>query len=266
VEAVTKPLRAFRSLSNRLLHSPPRENHPPFIIKDEFLPKGDFVALQRWAFSVHCGLTRKNMNWIEVLVGDFAEVKISDPFITQEPIPDELDRFAKALREFDRIGEELDLFFQVYRWTPRSGIGLHGRVRKNVDLVRERHLGSQLGRRSHLLRDRQGVRVGARPLPQADDESTRAEQLEGGPQGCVQFLDRSRTHLNPGLHLPAWDLPDLPAYVPACSPGPGYGRRLVASAATSSKARTDERPTCVLSLSWDNVARLDCAVVIVGRG
>ncbi|MGI9308068.1 MAG: 2OG-Fe(II) oxygenase [Gammaproteobacteria bacterium] len=118
---------------NRRLDPPPPHKGPhtvllsgKILVRDDFLPSEDFIALQRWAVSVPTPKTRKDREWQQLLVRDFGENKGSRQWASDhDDVPEEAQPFVKALREAEIIAKDDLLHFGVYRWERLSGMGIH---------------------------------------------------------------------------------------------------------------------------------------------
>jgi len=96
------------------------------VLWDEFLPKNDFIALQRWANQATCEFTRADRKWQEQLVRDFDECYGSRQWCSlSDDMPDEVRTFVNAVYKTGLIPEGTEIHLGVYRWQPKSGMGEH---------------------------------------------------------------------------------------------------------------------------------------------
>ncbi len=124
--------RLARAISRRLDPPPPVAGPSTvllsgkILVKDNFLPEQEFIALQRWAFSVETPRTRKDRQWHEQLNRDFAENKSSRQWSSEhDDMPEEARKYVERLREAGIIKQTDIIHLGVYRWERMSGMGLH---------------------------------------------------------------------------------------------------------------------------------------------
>jgi hypothetical protein len=115
------------------LDPPPRVKGPntlllsgKILVKDDFLPESDFIALQRWAFALDTPRTREDRQWQEQLIRDFGENRSSRQWSSEhDDMPPEPRMFVQRLREANIVSEKDVIHLGVYRWARLSGMGLH---------------------------------------------------------------------------------------------------------------------------------------------
>jgi hypothetical protein len=96
------------------------------VMHDNFLPEEDFVALQQWGFGVDCQDGRVKRKWSEAIVRDYAECLASRQWESNdENMPPLLQKYVAALKKADLIAQDAIVYTGIYRWMPRSGIGMH---------------------------------------------------------------------------------------------------------------------------------------------
>lgn len=106
------------------------------LVHDNFLDTEEFIALQRWAFSVETPFTRKDRHWGEQLARDFHENKGSRQWASDHSdVPDVLRNFIERLREKGIVRQSDLIHFGVYRWERLSGMGVHNDQHTNMAMT-----------------------------------------------------------------------------------------------------------------------------------
>jgi len=96
------------------------------VLWDDFLPKNDFIGLQRWANEMTCEFTRSDRNWQELLIRDFNECLGSRQWCSlSDDVPEPVKPFIEAVQKTGLVEPDAEIHLGVYRWLPKSGMGEH---------------------------------------------------------------------------------------------------------------------------------------------
>lgn len=96
------------------------------LIRDNFLPGEQFIAIQRWAYQMAAPFNREQRKWDQYITRDFGENKSSRQWASNhDDMPEEPKQFIEALREAGVVTRDDLIHIGVYRWERLSGMGLH---------------------------------------------------------------------------------------------------------------------------------------------